>query len=46
MRNAHGKTFLTRNYHAKDEKELNYETLQEYQKRTAKNTLTANPHFQ
>ena len=41
MRKAHGKTLLTRNYHAKDEKELNYETLQEYQKRTAKKTLTA-----
>ena len=38
MKNAHHKTLITRNYHTKDEKLLTYETLQEYQKCTAKKT--------
>ena len=41
MRKAHSKTLMTGNYHVKDEKELNSETLQEYQNCTAKKTLTA-----
>ena len=31
MRNAHNKPVLASNYHTKDEKDLTYETLQEYQ---------------
>ena len=38
MRNAHNKPLLASNYHTKDEKDLTYETLQEYQKCTAKKT--------
>ena len=50
MSKAHGKTLLTRNYHTKDERELNYETLHEYQKHATKRpsqqpTLSAMPKF-
>ena len=41
MRNAHDKSLITGNYHTKDEKELTYKTLQEYQKCTAHKTPTA-----
>ena len=39
-RNVHDKPLLTSNYHTKDEKDLTYKTLQEYQKCIAKKTST------
>ena len=44
MRNAYHKTLTTGNFHTKDEKELVYETLDEYKKRTTKTALSTVTH--